>query len=233
MEKKGKTGGHGKEQQEVFSKADNGSEVTKHGRLPASTLTLCHATRQTHRTTWLYITSKCFNILFYTFCKVSFFFEEESASWVLSKTFCLDPQKHNHADQMSHLQGYPEWNQTCFNEQFRTSLSSIINLTVTHRTKSSPSLEMVIVWLRNWFPVESAFSLPQRGTDSCQKCNEKWQFSQLSFACFTDRLTHNMSSSSCLSWPQRMFVHRPAGDHSLQCKFWWEVFLKYWALLLL
>lgn len=121
----------------------------------------------------------------------------------------------------------PEWNQTCFNEQFATSLSSVINLTVTHKTNSSPSLEMVIIWLRNWFPVESGFCLPQRGTDSCQKCNEKWQFSQLSFACFTDRLTHNMSSSSCLSWPQRMFVHKPAGDHSLQCKFWWwEVFKK-------
>lgn len=35
MERKGMTGGHGKEQQEVFSKADNRSEVTEHGHLPA------------------------------------------------------------------------------------------------------------------------------------------------------------------------------------------------------
>lgn len=28
-------GGHGKDQQEVFSKADNRSEVTQHGHLPA------------------------------------------------------------------------------------------------------------------------------------------------------------------------------------------------------
>lgn len=45
---------------------------------------------------------------------------------------------------------------------------------------------MVIIWLRNWFPVQSAFCLPQRLTDSCLKCNEKWQ---LLFAFFTDSLT--------------------------------------------
>lgn len=33
--KEGKTGGHGKDQQEVLSKADKGSEVTKQGRLPS------------------------------------------------------------------------------------------------------------------------------------------------------------------------------------------------------
>ncbi len=32
------TAGHGKEQREVFSKADNRSEVTKHGHLPAGSI---------------------------------------------------------------------------------------------------------------------------------------------------------------------------------------------------
>lgn len=55
---------------------------------------------------------------------------------------------------------------------------------------SSLVVEMVKFWLRNWFPVESAFCLPQRVTDTCLKCNEKWQPSLLSFAYFTDRQTH-------------------------------------------
>lgn len=42
-------------------------------------------------------------------------------------------------------------------QQFICRVTLIIIFTLTHETNSSPALEMVIIWLRNWFPVVSAF----------------------------------------------------------------------------
>lgn len=95
-----------------------------------------------------------------------------------------------------------------FRNLSETHLLSITKFTVT---QNIPLRKMAIIWLRNWFPVQFAFCLPQRLTDSCLKRNEKWQ---LLFAFFTDSLTHNLSSSSCFQVAHNIFCAISAGNHA-------------------
>ena len=92
---------------------------------------------------------------------------------------------------------------------------------------------MVLIWLRNWFPVESAFCLPERGHWLMSEV--QWEMTALTaLICLFHRQTDThheflflLSSLATTHVFFFFFFHRASGDHNSQCKgWWWEGFEK-------